>query len=232
MHKYRQNKYSKNYTKKYRKKYSKKKKQCSRKKLVRSVHSSRKYHKGGLNKQNYSDKIDDLKHIIATYKDNEASDPNTFKRNRIAESLNFYTKNISTKANEELNDDDLALIQELVMHIMDDSYGISILTKSIAQLQKAINAVVLYFINDIEVNENVDFILKKRITNNTPYLDVIRKKDGHETTYDVNEMFSLLRSELNSADYDKNLKKSFLKRLTIDSTFGLEEVKLKPASAS
>jgi hypothetical protein len=100
----------------------------------------------------------------------------------------------------------------------------SIFTKGIHQIQKLINKVVLYFINEIELTDNTDFILKKRITNKMPYLDVIRRKDGYETTYDVNEMFALIKSEMKQNEYPAKLKESILKKLTVDSKFGLELV--------
>lgn len=184
--------------------------------------ATRRY-RGGLNNTD-EEQINDLKNIISKYiSDNKKlGSLETPKYLNNKENIELFEKNISNKLVKELTEEDLAIIKKLAIQIIDDTNNMSFITKGISQIQKLINKFVLYFINDIEMTDNTEFILKKRITNNMPYLDVVRKKDGYETTYDVNEMFALIKSELNSTEYSNNLKTSLLKKLTIDSKLGLE----------
>jgi hypothetical protein len=218
----------KKYTRKYRR---------SSKKYGKKSQRSRSYrrHKGGVDKSD-EDQIRDLKNIISKYisveqSKHDSGSPKSSKYKNNEVDITTYTTTIVSKSIQDLTDEDLAIIQKLAIQIIDETSGMSIVTKGIQKLQKLINTVVLYFINDIELTDSSDFILKKRITNNMPYLDVIRKRDGYETTYDVNEMFALIKSEMNKAEYGENLKKSFLKKLTVNSKMGLESVPPPPAPA-
>lgn len=199
--------------------------------------ASRKYiYSGGLNMSD-TDQIIDLKNIISKYIATEKSkqsptSPPSKKYKKNEEDIDKYTTTIAAKDISTLRPEDLVVIQRLAINIIDETSGMSIITKSIQKMQKLINGIVLYFINEIEMTDTTDFILKKRMTNNMPYLDVIRKRDGYETTYDVNEMFALIKSEMNQAEYPNNLKKSLLKKLTIDSKFGLQTVPPPPPTAS
>jgi hypothetical protein len=180
--------------------------------------------------------ITDLENIISKYISVEESkhasgSPKSSKYKNLEGYITTYKTTIVSKKIPELTDEDFAIIQKLAVQIIDETSGMSIVTKGIQKLQKLINKVVLYFINDIELTDNTEFIFKKRITNSMPYLDVIRRKDGYETTYDVNEMFALIKSEMNKVEYGENLKKSFLKKLTINSKMGLEAVPPPPAPA-
>jgi hypothetical protein len=188
--------------------------------------ASRKYiYSGGMD----TDQITDLKNIISKYIATEKSkqsptSPPSKKYEKNEEDIDKYTTTIAAKDISALRPEDLVVIQRLAINIIDETSGMSIISKSIQKMQKLINGIVLYFINEIEMTDSTDFILKKRITNNMPYLDVIRKRDGYETTYDVNEMLALIKSEMNKDEYPSNVKKSLLKKLTIDSKFGLQTV--------
>lgn len=191
---------------------------------------------GGVDKSD-EDQIRDLKNIISKYITVEQSkhasgSPESPKYKNNKADITTYTTTIASKPIPDLTDEDLAIIQRLVIQIIDESSGMSIFTKGIQKMQKLINNVVLYFINDIELTDNTEFILKKRITNQMPYVDVIRKRDGYETTYDVNEMFALIKSEMNKTEYPKKLKESFLKKLTVNSKMGLEVVPPPAAPAA
>ena len=215
------------YTRKYRKAS---KKYVYSKKSQRSRKSAR--YSGGVDKSD-EDQIRDLKNIISKYITVEQSkhasgSPESKKYENNKADIITYTTTIASKPIPDLTDEDLAIIQKLVIQIIDESSGMSIFTKGIQKLQKLINKVVIYFINDIELTDNTEFILKKRITNQMPYVDVIRKRDGYETTYDVNEMFALIKSEMNKTEYPKKLKESFLKKLTVNSKMGLEVVPPPP----
>jgi len=219
----------KKYTRKYRKApkkyvYSKKSRKQGSRKYGRYI--------GGLNISN-KDQIKDLQNIISKYIAAEegkirSGSPESPKYKKLKADIDNY-KVINKKDASQLTADDLAIIQKLVIQIIDETNGMSIFTKGIHQIQKLINKVVLYFINEIELTDNTDFILKKRITNKMPYLDVIRRKDGYETTYDVNEMFALIKSEMKQNEYPAKLKESILKKLTVDSKFGLQPVPPPPA---
>lgn len=207
------------------------------------VYSKKNYKQGGRGYKKYTysgglnmsdpEQISDLKHIISKYiatekKTQASGSPESpkYKTNKI--DIDEYTATIADKDIPNLLPDDLAVIQRLAINIIDETSSMSIITKSIQKMQKLINGIVLYFMNEIEMTDSTDFILKKRITNNMPYLDVIRKRDGYETTYDVNEMLALIKTEMNQSEYPDNLRKSLLKKLTIDSKFGLQTVPPPP----
>ena len=196
------------------------------KKYGKKSQRSRKYRRqmGGLDKSN-EDQINDLKNIISKYIETEKKKPTLSTKYKNNEAyITTYLNTIVGKPIPDLTDEDLAIIQKLAITIIDESSGLSIISKGIKTFRNIISNVVLYFINDVELVDNTDFIFKKRITNKMPYLDVIRKKDGYETTYDVNEMFALLKSEMKAAEYGENLKKSFLKKLKFNSKMGLQDI--------
>lgn len=222
-------------------KYRKLPKKCVyRKKTYK--HRTLKYgrYRGGL-KQTDVNEITKLKELITLYIQHiEQNQPQEGtleypKYKEIKKNLtNYKYDDISNKEIENLTKSDLKIIENLALQIIDENTGISRVSRwFIRPAQKLFNQIALYFINEIELNDNTEFIFKKRITNNMPYLDVIRKKDGYETTYDVNEMFALLKSELSKPeDYKKKMKESILKKLTIDTNFGLELVPPPPAKSS
>jgi len=182
---------------------------------------SRKYrhYRGGL-KITDTEQITDLKNIISKYI--AETPPESTKYKKLEKDIDTYKTTLSGKELNQLTEDDLEIIQRLAINfISDNTTNLDFIVKPVYKL---IKKVVLYFMNDIELTDNTDFILKKRITNNMPYLQVIRKKDGSETTYNVNEMFELIKSEMNESEYPTKLKESILKKLTVDSKFGLEPV--------
>jgi hypothetical protein len=182
---------------------------------------SRKYgrYKGGLNKTDTA-QITELKKVISEYMKITPEESPKYKK--LQEDIDTYNNTLSTKDVNDLTENELEIIQRLAIRLIGDDTDF--LTKIFKPAYKLINSIVLYFINDIELIDNTEFILKKRITNKMPYLDVIRRKDGSETTYNVDEMFQLIKSEMNESEYSAKLKDSILKKLTINSKFGLEPV--------
>jgi hypothetical protein len=131
---------------------------------------------------------------------------------------------LDKKFAKDLTQSDLDVLQKLAIRIIDGN-DLSFVGKGLKYLQDFISACVLYFINDIELNDSTEFLFKKRITNNMPYVTVKRVKDGSEAVYDVNEMFALIKEEIKDGSaYESKVKDSLLKKLTIDSNFGLETV--------
>jgi hypothetical protein len=190
----------------------------------------RRYRGGMVSSDNAE--IKDLQNIISKYI--EKAPKESIKYGLLKSDIDTYTNTVANKNIEDLTDKDLGLIQRIAIQIIDDNYSLNWFkikwgNKLLAQMQKIINKVVLYFINDIELNNTTEIILQKRITNNTPYLKVINNRDKYETTYDVNEMFALIKSEMNKNEYPVNLKKSFLKKLTLNSKFGLEPIPPLPS---
>jgi hypothetical protein len=106
--------------------------------------------------------------------------------------------------------------------------GIIVQTKmsfydGIALLQKLLTSIYLHFVNDVEINDTTEVKLRKRITNNTPYVDVSHKRSGYEPVYDINELFALVRKEVEGSEqYNKAIKDSTLKKININTNLGLE----------
>ncbi len=217
-------------------KYRKLPKKCVyRKKTCK--HRSLKYarYRGGLENTD-EDEIKQLIGLINSYIVKTKKSPPKHgtleypKYKEIRQNLTNYKYDaISKKDIKNLTKSDLKTIETLALQIINENTGTRFFERWFTiPAYKLFNQIALYFINEIELNDNTEFIFKKRITNNMPYLDVIRKKDGYETTYDVNEMFALLKSEMNKTDYKNKMKESILKKLTIDTNFGLEPVPPPP----
>jgi hypothetical protein len=83
---------------------------------------------------------------------------------------------------------------------------------------------MFFFVNEHELSDTTDFTFKKRVTNNMPYLDVIHKRSGYETTYDVNEMLHLLKLEMDEPKYKDALKNSILKKLKLETKFNVQPI--------
>jgi len=196
--------------------------------------SAREYkpkHIGGLRKDSIksdADKyaIDNLKDFITQYIISQTSKPpneqsDAFKKN--TKDITLFSTTIAGKNSQDLTDKELSIMQNLAIQFVDENFGVSYVDLGLKYLQQFMTAIVLYFMNDIEIEDNTEFILKKRITNNMPYLDVIHTRSGNETTYDVNEMFALIKSELvDETKYKDDLKKSILKKLRFNTKFGLQ----------
>jgi hypothetical protein len=199
---------------------------------------------GGLSKDTDENIINELISIVSGYIKNNpefknaqpnmltgiqqltASDPNPAKTPEPEPDpdVKYFEDIILDKVAKDLTQSDLNILQKLAIRIIDEN-DLSFVGKGLKYLQDFISACVLYFINDIELNDSTEFLFKKRITNNMPYVTVKRVKDGSETVYDVNEMFALIKEEIKDGSaYESKVKDSLLKKLTIDSNFGLETV--------
>lgn len=139
--------------------------------------------------------------------------------------VKYFEDKIEGTLTKDLTQSDLDVLQKLTIRIIDENGDMSFVGKGLKYLQDFISACVLYFINDIELNDSTEFLFRTRITNKMPYVTVKRVRDGSEAVYDVNEMFALIKEELKDGDgYSTKVKENLLKKLTIDSNFGLETV--------
>ena len=105
----------------------------------------------------------------------------------------------------KITNDDLDYLRNLVFFIIKDDADTTglIYDKNAAGFQNVINNIIMYFINDIEVEDNVVLNFRKRISNGKPYLAVVHHKTGLETSYDVNEIFALIKNELTTGSIHK-----------------------------
>jgi hypothetical protein len=104
-----------------------------------------------------------------------------------------------------ITNDELDYMRNVVFFIIKDDADTTglIYDKNAAGFQNVINNIIMYFINDIEVEDNVVLNFRKRISNGKPYLDVLHSKTGLETSYDVNEIFALIKNELTTGSIHK-----------------------------
>lgn len=115
-----------------------------------------------------------------------------------------FTNDVQSKI-PTITNDELDYLRNVVFFIIKDdadSTGL-IYDKNAAGFQNVINNIIMYFINDIEVEDNVALNFRKRISNGKPYLDVLHSKTGLETSYDVNELFALIKNELTTGSIHK-----------------------------
>jgi hypothetical protein len=198
---------------------------------------------GGLSKDTDENIINELKSIVAGYiaknpefknaqpnmlsvikklttDSSASSDPEV----ELDPDVKYFDDIITKKIAPDLTQPDLDILQKLAIRIIDEN-DLSFVGKGLKYLQDFISACVLYFINDIELNDSTEFLFRTRITNKMPYVTVKRMKDGSEAVYDVNEMFALIKEELKDGTaYESKVKENLLKKITIDSNFGLETV--------
>ena len=100
--------------------------------------------------------------------------------------------------------------------------------KNAASFQTLLNNVMLYFVNEKETEDDITLNVRKRKHNGIPYLEVIHKKSGLETTYDVNEVFALLKSHMkNSESFGKS---DLLKTITLKNKRGVETKEPLPSA--
>lgn len=181
---------------------------------------------GGLNKTN-TDIIDSFKKIIEDFIATEeakisAGTPTLPKYDRYKTKIDEYKTVIKDKPHADLLTKDLATIQELFLIITDDTYNMTYSDIFIKNVQDIIQKIIMVFLDESELSDTTDFTFKKRITNNMPYLDVIHKRTGYETTYDVNEMLHLLKLEMDESSYKDAFKNSILKKLKLETKFNVQ----------
>jgi len=181
---------------------------------------------GGLDKRD-TDIIDSFKKIIEDFIATQeaeitAGHPPLPKYDRYKTKMDEYQTAIKDKPHADLSMEDLATIQELVLIIIDDTYGMGYMDIIAKNVQDIMQKIIMTFINENELSDTTEFTFKKRVTNNMPYLDVIHKRTGYETTYDVNEMLHLLKLEMDEPAYKDALKNSILKKLKLESKFNVQ----------
>jgi hypothetical protein len=252
----------KKYTQKYKgvhkrtiKSYRKPNKNYTKSKRCFNQNTRRTKHRyvGGLTKATDVDIITSIKEIIVKYihdnpkfknasrnlitfiKDLDSSAHNTTKP--LDPDVKYFQDIIIRKLAQDLTQSDLNVLQKLAIRIIAENSDMSFVDKGFKYLQDFISTCVLYFINDIELNDSTEFMFRTRITNKMPYVTVKRMKDGSEAVYDVNEMFALIKEELKDGNgYSNKVKDNLLKKLTIDSNFGVETIAgvpvIKPKSTN
>ena len=119
-----------------------------------------------------------------------------------------FKNEVQTKVQSKvpsITNDELDYMRNVVFFIIKDDADTTglIYDKNAAGFQNVINNIIMYFINDIEVEDNVALNFRKRISNGKPYLDVRHSKTGLETSYDVNELFALIKNELTTGSIHK-----------------------------
>jgi hypothetical protein len=130
-----------------------------------------------------------IERFIETQKD-------SFQYLMLHEKFSAYETDIKKK--ENLTYGDLAKMKNLVYVIIKDDVDESGLyfDKNVANFQNLLNNVLMYFVNDIPVEDTITMNYRKRIINNKPYLEVTHTKIGEEPVVDVNEIFASLKNEL------------------------------------
>ena len=181
---------------------------------------------GGLDKTN-TDVIDSFKKIIEDFIATEeaklaAGNPALPKYDRYKTKMDEYQTVIKDKPYMDLLTEDLANIQDLFLIITDDTYNMTYSDIFIKNIQDIIQKIIMFFVNESELSDTTDFTFKKRVTNNMTYLDVIHKRTGYETTYDVNEMLHLLKLEMDEPAYKDAFKNSILKKLKLETKFNVQ----------
>jgi len=204
---------------------------CSRK-ILSNNHTSRHKlvslayvatYKGGRKKP--EEIIADIQHIAPLLKPvinkvidlNDSRDTDIPELDIITNNKKLFSKYIDDIANkpktELISITEFDIMKKLVKAIMEDTspalWGV------IEIIQNMLKKIHLYLINDIEIKDNMSILFKKRMTNNTPYIHIIHKRNGYESIYDANEMLALIQSELISPKHEANI----LKTLDINNHF-------------
>ena len=120
-------------------------------------------------------------------------------------------------------DESFITLQELAYIIIRDTMPTNVNNIGwVKKLEQLLQSMKTSFANDVEYDDDVKILYRKRMTNNKPYLEVIHSKNGNETVYDVDELFALLRSEINpSKKVDR--ENTVLKKTNISNHFGVEK---------
>lgn len=113
-----------------------------------------------------------------------------------SEKLIEYTKTIQSK--DDFTPEQIQIMRDIVYFILEDEVDTTSLeySKSAAGFQNLIHNILMHMVNDVEVEDTIVMELRKRISNGIPYLDVVHTKTGLETSYDVNELFAVLKNHL------------------------------------
>lgn len=157
-----------------------------------------------------------INHFIETQKD-------SFQYQMLQEKFSEYEEKLKIKKGFTYGD--LAEMKNLVFVIIKDDVDQSGLyfDKNVASFQNLLNNILMYFVNDIQVDDVVTLNYRKRIINNKPYIEVIHKKKGEETIYDVNELLATLKNELRTKNKTE-LKSNIIATKRIRNTRTVEKV--------
>jgi hypothetical protein len=92
-------------------------------------------------------------------------------------------------------------------------------------VEALLSNIYLWFTNNIEINDTTKVHFRRRITNNTPYIMVNHERKGYEPVYDIDEMFALVKKELDGeTKYKEMIDQHTLKKMKINTDFTLEPV--------
>jgi uncharacterized protein involved in propanediol utilization len=133
-------------------------------------------------------------------------------------------KTIKSKPTKELTYGDLAKLINIEYVIIKDDVDESSLyfDKSIANFQYLLNNILLYFVNDMPIEDIITLRNHKRIIDNKAYFTVDHTKKGEETIPQVNELLALLKNELRTKKTEPT--STILKTTTIKNNRTVEEI--------
>lgn len=118
--------------------------------------------------------------------------------------------------NHEYTEYEEKAIKKLVKKILKIPFNFGIAEG----LQSLLNSIYLYFVNDIEIKDNMKFLFKKRLTSeNHPYVNIIHNRSGYESVYDVNEMLALIKSESINEKPTEAYTEGIINQLDINNHF-------------
>uniref|UniRef100_A0A6C0KK71 Uncharacterized protein n=1 Tax=viral metagenome TaxID=1070528 RepID=A0A6C0KK71_9ZZZZ len=157
----------------------------------------------------------------------------SFQYLMLQDRFSTYETNIKSKQPDELTYGDLAEMKNLVFAIIKDDVDQRGLyfDKNSANFQNLLNNILMYFVNDIPVEDTIILNYRKRIVNNKPYIEVTHTKTGEETVFDVNEIFAMLKNEMRTTKKTEP-KSTILKTTTIKNNRKVETVPKKTAEES
>jgi hypothetical protein len=120
------------------------------------------------------------------------------KENLFKDQFDLYNQMLNKSGVEKFTEDDLKLVKTLVyLMIKDDVSERELLfNKNVAGFQTMINNFVMYLINDVPFDEEVNMKLLQGIENKKPYVKVSYDKNTNNFIFDVNELFASIQREL------------------------------------
>jgi len=152
--------------------------------------------------------VESLKTIINKYMDRFDKPPKDIPPEDIFRKMKYDTmmensdkiikyKN-TIKSKSDVTSDEVQIMRDIVYFILEDEVDTASLeySKPAAGFQNLINNILMYMVNDVEVEDTFFMKLRKRISNGIPYLDVVHTQTGLETSYDVNELFAVLKNHM------------------------------------
>lgn len=132
-----------------------------------------------------------------------------------ASPIQHYSTDIKDKSIDDISTDDAQTMRDIVYVILEDEVDTTSLeySKTTAGFQNLINNILKTMVNDVATEDTFSMKLRKRISNGIPYLDVVHTKTGLETSYDVNELFAILKNQLktNGQKQVETIKKTTLR---------------------